>query len=212
MTITELEQKKVPHGDVTLIGLGRLGLRTALNLMHVNRGGPARITVIDGQTVSADDLIFRMYGAGIGEYKTHFLKRLAGPGYSREITAIPAYITEQNLGLITGGDVACIEIAGGDTLPTTAAVIRHAQSLGIRTISTMGVFGISGDPVSAVWIEEADPENPIVAALLDAGIKNHRLVGTGKLIRDWEPVTPYLIDKVAEVISSEILKLTENHV
>ena len=180
--------------------------------MHVNRGGPTRIIAFDGQTISADDLIFRMYGGRIGEYKTNFLKRFAGPGYSREIIDIPAYLTEENLGLIIGGDVACIEIAGGDTLPTTVAVIRHAQSLGIQTISTMGVFGISGDPVHAVWIEDADPENPIVTALMDAGITNHRLVGTGKLIHDWEPVTPYIIDKVAEIISSEILKMTEKRV
>lgn len=209
MTIAELERKKVPHGDVVLVGLGRLGLRTAFNLMHVNRGGPSRITAFDGQTISADDLIFRMYGGQIDEYKTGFLKRLTGSGYSREIIDIPVYITKENLDLITGGDVVCIEIAGGDTLPTTAAIIRHAQSLGMQTVSTMGVFGISGDPVHAMWIEEADYDNPIVAALQDAGIKNHRLVGTGKLIRDWEPVTPYIIDKVAEVISSEILILTE---
>lgn len=205
MTIEELEHKKGPHGDVVLVGLGRLGLRTALNLMHVNRGGPTRITACDGQTISPDDLIFRMYGGRIGEYKTCFLKRLAGPGYSREIIDVPAYITEENLRLITGGDAACIEIAGGDTLPATAAIIRHAQTLGMQTISTMGVFGISGDPVHVSWIEEADPENPIVATLQEMGIKNHLLVGTGKLIRDWEPVTPYSIDKVAEVMSSEIL-------
>ena len=47
---------------------------------------------------------------------------------------------------------------------------------------------------------------------MDAGITNHRLVGTGKLIHDWEPVTPYIIDKVAEIISSEILKMTEKRV
>jgi len=209
MTIAELERKKAPHGDIILVGLGRLGLRTAINLMQVNRGGPARITAFDGQTISADDLIFRMYGGRIGEYKTSLLKRLAGPGYSREIIDVNTYITTENLDLITGGDVVCIEIAGGDTLPTTAAIIQHAQSLGMQTISTMGVFGISGDPVHAVWIEDADPNNPIVATLRNAGIKNHRLVGTGKLIRDWEPVTPYIIDKVAEIISSEILILTE---
>ncbi len=209
MTIEELERKKGPHGDVVLVGLGRLGLRTALNLMHVNRGGPTRITAYDGQTISPDDLIFRMYGGRIGEYKTGFLRRLAGPGYSREIVDVPEYITEENLQLITGGDVASIEIAGGDTLPATAAIIRHAQSRGIQTISTMGVFGVSGDTVSVSWIEEADPENPIVATLQEMGVRNHLLVGTGKLIRDWEPVTPYIIEKVAEVMSSEILAMLE---
>lgn len=209
MKIIELEQKKIPHGEVVLVGLGRLGLRTALDLMNVNRGGPTRITVLDGQKISADDLIFRMYGGKIGEFKTDFLKRLAGDGYGREIISVPEYVTEKNLPLIEGGDVACIEIAGGDTLPTTSAIIKYAQSLGMKTISTMGVFGISGDNVFKMRIEDADMNNPIVAGLLEYGVANHILVGTGKLIRDWEPVTPYIMDKVAEIISSEILRMTE---
>lgn len=43
--------------------------------------------------------------------------------------------------------------------------------------------------------------------LLDEGITDHILVGTGKLIRDWEPVTPYVLDRVSEVMTAEILKL-----
>lgn len=206
MEISELEGKKVPHGEVTLVGAGRLGFRTALNLMQIHRGGPERIKVIDGQRVSADDLIFRLMGAKIGEYKVKFIESLACDGFSRTVQGIPEYITGDNLNLI-GGDVVCVEIAGGDTLPITAEIIQYAQERGAATISTMGVFGIGEENVSVVDIDEADPENPIAAYLQDAGIHKHILVGTGKLIRDWEPVAPHVLDRVSEVMTAEILKL-----
>lgn len=38
MDIAELEKRKSPHGEVTLVGAGRLGFRTALNLMQIHRG------------------------------------------------------------------------------------------------------------------------------------------------------------------------------
>lgn len=203
-----MERRKVPRGEVTLVGLGRLGLRTALSLMQAHRGGPERITAIDGQTISPDDLIFRTLGGRIGEYKTGFLEELAGPGFGKEITGIPAYISDGNLDLLRG-DVVCIEIAGGDTLSLTAKMIRHAQGGGAATISTMGVFGIGDIPVKAVPIEDADPDNPIVKTLWDLGVRNHTLVGTGKLIRDWEPVIPQVLDRVALAMTSEILTLLE---
>nr|WP_242451242.1 hypothetical protein [Methanothermobacter sp. THM-2] len=71
----------------------------------------------------------------------------------------------------------------------------------------MGVFGIGEEDVSVVDIDEADPENPIAAYLQAEGIHEHVLVGTGKLIRDWEPVTPHVLDRVSEVMTAEILKL-----
>lgn len=209
MTLEELEKKKAPWGEVTLVGLGRLGLRTALNLMQAHRGGPQRITAIDAQKISADDLIFRTLGGEAGEYKTSLVESLAGPGSSKEIRGIPRNITARNLNLIRG-DVVCIEIAGGDTLPVTSRIIRYARKKGMSTISTMGVFGIGDVPVQVVEIGDADPENPIVDYLLKQGVKNHRLVGTGKLIRDWEPVIPPVLDRVSLAMTSEILKMLQD--
>ena len=210
MSIEKIEREKIPRGEVTLVGLGRLGLRTALNLMQIHRGGPVRINVIDGQKISADDLIFRLYGADIGEFKVDFLKRLAGPDYSRTIISIAENITGENLELISG-DVVCIEIAGGNTLPATAKIIKHAKEIGASTISTMGIFGIGEQEVKVVDIEDGDRDNPIVATLMDMGIRNHLLIGTGKLIRDWEPVTPGVLDRVARTMCSEILKILHNN-
>lgn len=205
--IEELENKKVPEGEVSLVGLGRLGLRTALNLIQVHRGGPSKVYAIDGQKISIDDLIFRMHGANIGEYKVDFLKRLVGEGFNKEIIPITQDINTKKLELIKG-DVVCIEIAGGDTLKTSSEIIKYAHSQKALTISTMGVFGIGEEEIIVKDISELENDNPIVEFLKNEGITdNHLLIGTGKLIRDWEPVTPYTLDRISAVITGEILKL-----
>lgn len=206
ISIEEIELQKAPWGDVTLVGLGRLGLRTALTLMQAHRGGPRQIITVDGQKISPDDLIFRMMGGQIGDYKVKFFQNLAPTGFSKEITGIASYVTDENISDVISGDVICIEIAGGDTLPLTAKIIKHAQKIGAVTISTMGVFGVGDVPVSVLRIEDADQNNPIVSYLTKNGVTNHILIGTGKLIRDWEPVIPPVLDRVSLAISSEILK------
>jgi predicted ThiF/HesA family dinucleotide-utilizing enzyme len=206
--IETIEMNKNPRGKVTLVGLGRLGLRTALNLVQVHRGGPASLTVIDGQKISDDDVIFKPFGS-VGDFKVIAFRKYMGYGLSKKIIAIPEYISVKNLGHISG-DVICIEIAGGDTLPLTAAIIHHAQKLGAITISTMGVFGIGEEPIVTTDILSADTNNPIVSSLQSFGVHNHLLIGTGKLIRDWEPVTPYVLDRVSEIITREILKALHN--
>lgn len=205
--IVKLENSKIPKGEVSLVGLGRLGLRTALNLIQAHRGGPETIYAIDGQKISIDDLIFRMHGAQIGEFKVDFLKRLVGEGFNKEIIPITQDITPENIELIKG-DVICIEIAGGDTLKTTSEIIKHAQANGALTISTIGVFGIGEEEIIVKDISQLDDDNPIVEFLKNEGItENHLLIGTGKLIRDWEPVTPYTLDRISAVITGEVLKL-----
>lgn len=207
--IEKLENSKVPIGEVSLVGLGRLGLRTALNLIQVHRGGPNIVYAIDGQKISVDDLIFRMYGADINEYKVDFLKRFAGEGFHKEIIPINHNITSENMELIKG-DVVCIEIAGGDTLKTSSEIIKYAHSQKALTISTMGVFGIGEEEIIVKDISELENDNPIVEFLKNEGIKeNHLLIGTGKLIRDWEPVTPYTLDQISNIMAQEILKLLQ---
>ncbi|MBC7101214.1 hypothetical protein [Methanothermobacter tenebrarum] len=205
-SIEELEKKKKPHGKVTIIGLGRLGFRVALNLMEVHRGGPKEIKAIDGQRVTADDIIFRLKGANIGEYKVKFLERLAKGSTTRKVVGIPKYITKDNLHLIDG-DIICISIAGGDTLPITASIIKHAHRIEASTISTMGVAGIGQEKIITKDISKIHKDNPIVKFLQNKGIKDHTLVGTGKLIRDWEPITGYTLDEIAKNITSHILKI-----
>jgi predicted ThiF/HesA family dinucleotide-utilizing enzyme len=208
--LENLERKKVPYGEVTLVGLGRLGLRTGLNLIEVHRGGPEKINAIDGQKISADDLVFRMLGAETGEYKVDFFKKFADGNSSKKVEAISRNISGDDLDLIKG-DVVCIEIAGGDTLPVTAEIIKKAHETGISTISTMGVFGLGHEEIKVVDISEGDPGNPIVSCLMEYGInENHLLIGTGKLIRDWEPVTPAILDRTSAIMATEILKILKD--
>ena len=145
--ISELESKMIPKGRIDLIGLGRLGIRTGLNLIEVHRGGPSQIAVFDGQKISGSDIIFTLLGAKNEEYKTDFFKKLCTHDKSyREVISIPEYVNEDNLDLVKG-DVVVIEIAGGNTIPTTANIIKHVRSYGGKTISTAGIFGVGDEKI-----------------------------------------------------------------
>ena len=208
MNIEEIENKKVPEGHVTLVGLGRLGIRTGLNLTQVHRGGPQKITAIDSQKISQGDLIFKLMGGKLGEYKVDLLHDLCG---IKEVKPIRQDVNPKNLDLIQG-DVVCVEIAGGNTIPTTAAIVKRAHQIGASTISTAGVFGIGIEKIRVMDISQADPDNPVANELRAEGIEeNHTLITTEKFIRDSEPVTPYVLDEIARRMTMEILKALELH-
>nr|WP_319373008.1 hypothetical protein [uncultured Methanobacterium sp.] len=207
MKIEEIENNKVPEGHVTLVGLGRLGIRTGINLAQVHRGGPQKITAIDSQKISQGDLIFKLLGGKLGEYKVDLLQDLCG---IKEVIPIRQDITPKNLDLIQG-DVVCVEIAGGNTIPTTAAIIKRAHEIGASTISTAGVFGIGNEKIRVMDISLADPDNPVADELRAEGIEeNHTLITTGKFIRDSEPVTPYVLDEIAMRMTMTILEALES--
>lgn len=203
MKIEEIENNKVPVGHVTLVGLGRLGIRTGLNLTQTHRGGPLQITAIDSQKISSGDVIFKMLGGRLGEYKVDLLHEYRG---IKEVIPIRQDINMGNVGLIDG-DVVCVEIAGGNTIPITAAIIKKAHMIGATTISTAGVFGIGEEKIRVMDISEADLKNPVAEELRLAGIKEkHTIITTGKFIKDPEPVTPYILDDIARKMTMEILK------
>lgn len=207
MKIEEMENNKVPKGHVTLVGLGRLGIRTGLNLTQTHRGGPQKITAIDSQKISSGDIIFKILGGNIGDYKVDLLYELRG---IKEVITIREDIDLQNLDYIKG-DVVCVEIAGGNTIPTTAAIIKRAHKIGATTISTAGVFGIGDEKIEVIEISEADNSNPVINELREQGINdNHIVITTGKFIRDSEPVTPYVMDEIANRMTMEILKELES--
>ncbi|HIQ38478.1 MAG TPA: hypothetical protein EYH53_00515, partial [Methanothermococcus okinawensis] len=68
-----LEKKLRPKGEVSIIGCGRLGVRVAMDLMEVHRGGPEKIYLFDGAKIERDDIIHRRLGGKVGEYKVKFL-------------------------------------------------------------------------------------------------------------------------------------------
>ena len=206
INIEAIEKEMVPRGNVVLVGTGRLGLRIGLNLLHVHRGGPAVITAIDGQRISGSDVIFHHLGGNTGQYKVDLISKLSthSPDF-RKVVPVHEDITKKNLELVKG-DVVSIQMAGGNTLPVTAEIIKKAHADGAKTVSTAGIFGMD-EKVSAMDISKASEENPVVAELRDHGIrKNHTIVTTGRFIRDRLPVTPYILDDVARVCTNEILK------
>lgn len=206
--IQKMEDKQVPHGRIDLVGCGRLGLRIAINLMQVHRGGPKVIGAFDGQTISGGDVIFTLLGAEIGQNKPDFIKQLCTHDEEfRNIESYPEYITEDNLDLIKG-DVVIIVIAGGNTIPTASKIIKHAHENGATTIGTAGIFGFGDENIEIKDISEYDDSNPAVEELRAQGItENHLVLTTHKLIRDNEPVTPYTLDEVAKIITMNALKI-----
>lgn len=206
--IQKMEDKQVPHGRIDLVGCGRLGLRIAINLMQVHRGGPKVIGAFDGQTISGGDVIFTLLGAEIGQNKPDFIKQLCTHDEEfRNIESYPEYITEDNLDLIKC-DVVIIVIAGGNTIPTASKIIKHAHENGATTIGTAGIFGFGDENIEIKDISEYDDSNPAVEELRAHGItENHLVLTTHKLIRDNEPVTPYTLDEVAKIITMNALKI-----
>lgn len=206
--IQKMEDMQVPQGRIDLVGCGRLGLRIAINLMQVHRGGPKVIGAFDGQKIDGGDVIFTMLGAKPGDNKTDFIKQLCTHDESfRNIESHPEYIDEDNIDLLEG-DVVIIVIAGGNTIPTAAKIIKHAQKRGAKTIGTAGIFGFGDENIEIKDISEYDDSNPAVEELRLHGIcENHLILTTNKLIRDNEPVTPYTLDEVARIITMNALKL-----
>ena len=206
--IQEMENNLIPKGSIDLVGFGRLGLRTGINLIQVHRGGPSKITVIDGQKISGSDIIFLLKGASEGNYKADFLKEISThPKDFREVVSITEDIDEDNLDLITG-DVVVIEIAGGNTIPTAANIIKKAHENGSKTIGTAGIFGIGDEQIVVKDISEFDDSNPAIEELRKEGIvKDHLVISTNKFIRDAIPITPYVLDDIANIITREALKL-----
>ena len=206
--IKKMEDKQVPHGRIDLIGCGRLGLRIGINLLQVHRGGPKTIGAFDGQKIDGGDVIFTLLGAEEGQSKPDFLKQLCTHKEEfRNILSYCEYISEKNIDLIEG-DVVIIVIAGGNTIPTAAKIIKHAQKRGAKTIGTAGIFGFGNENIEIKDISEYDSKNPAVEELRKEGItENHLVLTTNKLIRDNEPVTPYTLDEVAKIITINALKL-----
>ena len=205
--IQEMENNLIPKGSIDLVGFGRLGLRTGINLIQIHRGGPAKITVIDGQKISESDIIFLLKGAEVGTYKADFLKKLSTHNDFREVVSITEDLSEDNIDLITG-DVVVIEIAGGNTIPTAANIIKKAHKNGSKTLGTAGIFGIGDEEIVVKDISEFDDSNPAVNELRKEGIvKNHLILTTSTFIRDAIPITPYVLDNIANTLTKEALKL-----
>ena len=200
MDVEELEKMLKPRGEVSIIGCGRLGVRVAFDLLEVHRGGVEKLYVFDNAKIEENDIIHRKLGGKIGEYKVDFIKRFFGD----RVEAFRVNITKDNLHLIKG-DVVIIAIAGGDTIPTTKAIINYCKERGIKTIGTNGVFGIE-EKIKVCDAKYA--KGP--AKFLNLDEEEHLVVGTEKFIRDFEPITPYTLDEIAKRMVIECLRILWN--
>ena len=195
--VEELEKKLTQKGEVSIIGCGRLGVRVAFDLLEVHRGGPKKVYLFDNAKIAENDIVHRRLGGKVGEYKVKFVERFFG----ERVVGITENINENNLHLLTG-DVIIICIAGGNTIPTTKAIIEYAKKHGMKTIGTNGVFGIEEN----IKICDAKyAKGP--AQFLNLNEEGHIVVGTGKFIKDLEPITPYTLDKMAKKMVIECLKI-----
>ena len=197
MDVEELEKMLKPRGEVSIIGCGRLGVRVAFDLLEVHRGGVEKLHIFDNAKIEENDIIHRKLGGKIGEYKVDFIKRFFGD----RVEAFRVNITKDNLHLIKG-DVAIICMAGGDTAPIRNGIIKYCEENGIKTIGTNGVFGID----EKVKVSDAKYANgPVQYMNIDK--EGHIVVGTGRFIRDGEPITPYTLDEVSKKMVIECLKI-----
>ncbi len=197
--IAELERRKRPRGTVLLCGVGRLGFRVFLKLLETHRGGPETIVCVDGQEVEPDDVIHLRHGARVGENKAEFCARLGRAHPDRDVVAVPEFVREETAeGLVEEWkpDAVVVTIAGGRTTPITARLARAGREVGATTISTGGVFGYGGEEVEVVRLREAS--GPVAEELRELGAPDdHLLVTTGRYIRDPDPITPTVLDRVA---------------
>ncbi|WP_292460265.1 ThiF family adenylyltransferase [Methanothermococcus sp.] len=194
--VNELEKKLKPKGEVSIIGCGRLGIRVVFDLLEVHRGGAKKIYVFDNAKIDKNDIIHRKLGGKVGEYKVKFAERF----FSDKVVGITENI-DCNVDLIKG-DVVIICIAGGNTAPIRNKIIEYCVKNGIKTIGTNGVFGID----EKVKVSDAKYANGPVQ-YMDIKKEGHIVVGTGRFIKDGEPITPYTLNEVSKKIVIECLKI-----
>jgi len=197
MDIKVLEDKLKPKGTVSIIGCGRLGFRIVMDLLEVHRGGFEKIQIFDGARIDTNDIVHRKHGAKLGEYKVDFLKEF----FPERIEAFFEDINEKNIAKITG-EVVLIVFAGGDTLPIRKKIVEYCKNTGRVAIGTNGVFGFN--PVIKIG-DAVSEKGPV--EFLKMETKGHMVVGTGKFIKDMEPITPYTLDEMAKRIVIESLKI-----
>lgn len=197
MDIKALEDNLKPKGTVSIIGCGRLGIRIAMDLLEVHRGGFEKLQIFDAARIDQNDVVHRKHGAKLGEYKVNFLKEF----FPERIEAFFEDITEENIEKITG-NVVLIVFAGGDTLPIRKKIVEYCKNTGKVAIGTNGVFGFN--PIIKIG-DAVSEKGPV--EFLKMETKGHLVIGTGKFIKDMEPITPYTLDEMAKRIVIESLKI-----
>jgi len=197
MDVKQLEDKLKPKGTVSVIGCGRLGVRIIMDLLEVHRGGFEKIQVFDAAKIDMNDVVHRKYGGKVGDYKVKLVKDF----FEEKIDAVFEDITEKNIEKISG-DIVLIVFAGGETLNLRKKIVEYCKNTGKVSIGTNGVFGL----YSEINVGDAKHESGPVE-FLKMEDEGHLVVGTGKFIKDMEPITPYNLDDISKYMVIEALKI-----
>lgn len=206
--ILELERKLNPFGTLVLLGAGRLGGRFLSRAVQVHRGGFREILLFDGGTVEENDYFHIQLGAEPGENKALFFEKLYSVSGYREVKGFPYNFTEEHLKVLKKAAVVVSTVAGGDTLPLIKRIGQFTAESGIPFITTNGVFGFGDEEIMIFeGIEKVTVGPALFLKEMDfPEAENVVFVGTGKLIRDGLPITPVILDRVADVILTVSLK------
>ncbi len=214
MSVLELERKLVSYGKVVVLGAGRLGIRLIKQLAMTHRGGFREIVVFDGAFVEENDYYHILLGAEVNENKASFAARRFLTPDTRYRVFYPIAkdfsMKESDLRWVKGADVLVSTIAGGDTLSLVADVATYCEENAIAFITTNGVFGLGQEEI--LVFESLSEANVGPAVFLKELLKerskdlNITLVGTGKLIKDGLPITPMILDRLADKMAFLALK------
>lgn len=206
-----LEKALIPSGKIVFLGAGRLGIRVAERILMTHRGGFRHVAIYDGGTIEENDYYHIEKGAIPKENKASFLKRkfLTPDTKYKEIDAFPFDFSLENLKDLEGADMVVSTIAGGDTLPLISEIIKFCHKFEIPFVTTNGVFGFGDEKIEVYRGLSSVKKGPALFLKnfnLPEDLKNTIFVGTGILIKEKLPISPMILERIADTMATEILK------
>ncbi len=209
--VNYIENLLIPFGRIALLGAGRLGIRVMERIVMTHRGGFKKISVYDGGTIEENDFYHIDKGAIPKENKASFLKRkfLTPDTRQKEIEAVPFNFSKEEIKLLKNADTVVSTIAGGDTLPLIAEIGNFCELNAIPFITTNGVFGFGDEEISICRKLKEIKKGPALFLKkynFPEETEQIRFIGTGILIEEKLPISPIILEKIADMISTEVLK------
>ncbi|MEO2069154.1 MAG: ThiF family adenylyltransferase [Desulfurobacteriaceae bacterium] len=205
-----LEKKLQPFGKVVLLGAGRLGIRVFEKLIMVHRGGFKILEVFDGACVEGNDTYHLLKGSVLGENKASFLERVF-INNDKTIISRPKFFSDEDFESLKNSKVVISTIAGGNTLNLISKVANFCVKNKIHFITTNGVFGFGNESIKIFKSLNKVTEGPALFLKEEKDFPSDSslitFIGTGKLIKDGLPITSTNLEKIAEAISVEALKI-----
>ena len=132
---------RLRNAHVLVVGLGGVGGYVAEQLC---RAGVGRLTLVDGDVVSASNLNRQLIALGstIGQSKAKlFRQRFLDINPDCQVTAIQEFLRDEHtVKLLQSEQYDCL-VDCIDTLSPKVFLLYHAHSLGIPTVSSMGSGG-----------------------------------------------------------------------